>query len=47
MPTPASSALLIFCARICSAAVLFVERGMGLVLPGSRPYHLLDFFESL
>src|SRR5262245_17043159 len=44
MPARSSSALRTIAASICCAATLFAESGMGFVEPGSRPYHLPDFF---
>src|SRR5262245_34235533 len=44
MPTRPSSAFLTSAASICCAATLLAERGTGLALPGTRPYHLVDFF---
>src|SRR5262245_16505132 len=44
MPTRPSSAFLTSSARICWAATLFAESGSSFELPGTRPYHFVDFF---
>src|SRR5438105_15876280 len=44
MPARPNSALLTSSASSCCAATLFADSGTGLGLPGTRPYHLLDFF---
>src|SRR4051812_31243638 len=44
MPTRLSSAFLTSAASICCAATLFADSGTGLAVPGTRPYHLPDFF---
>src|SRR5690242_224374 len=44
MPTLPSSAFLTSSASICWAATLLADSGTGRGLPGTRPYHLLDFF---
>src|SRR5438094_673987 len=43
-PALPNSAFLTRAASNCCAATLFVDSGRGFVLPGTRPYHLLDFF---
>src|SRR5262245_59026846 len=44
MPARLNSAFFTSSASSCCAATLFADNGTGFELPGTRPYHLLDFF---